>query len=42
MKLSLVTPLIKVQGQETHTESWPANLNQFRAWLDKWSFEKAN
>ena len=31
---SLVNWKGKVQGQETHTESWPANMNHFRAWLE--------
>ena len=36
---SLVDWKGKVQGQETHTESWWANMNHFRTWLENEALE---
>ena len=30
----------RAQGQETHTESWPANMEHFRAWLENEALKK--
>ena len=37
---SLVDGKGKVQGKETYTESWPANTNRFRVWLENESLKK--